>query len=46
MNGVQSPGGHPSDPVDSSLMGRHVSEWEALRYGPREELELLGSKVS
>lgn len=33
------------DPVDSSLMGRWVSEWEALKDGPREEPGLLGSKV-
>lgn len=34
---AQSPGMYSPDPVDSSLKGRCVSEWDALKYRPGEE---------
>lgn len=46
MSGVQSLGMYSPDPVNSSLMGRCVSEWDALKYTPGEEQGLPWSKIS
>lgn len=46
MSGVHSPRVYTPDPVGPSLVGWIVSEGDPLKYGSREDLELLGSQVS